>query len=52
MKTILDILQKAGGWRRGLHLHIENHRTREPPKVLLKPPPNEQHNRAETAISL
>jgi len=24
MKTILDILQKAGGWHHGLHLHIEN----------------------------
>ena len=24
MKIILDILQKAGGWHRGLHLHIEN----------------------------
>ena len=24
MKTILDILQKAGGWHHGLHLHIDN----------------------------
>ncbi len=23
MKTVLDILQKAGGWHHGLHLHIE-----------------------------
>jgi hypothetical protein len=24
MKTVLDILQRAGGWHHGLHLHIEN----------------------------
>ena len=24
MKTVLEILQKAGGWHHGLHLHIEN----------------------------
>ena len=24
MKTVLDILKKAGGWHHGLHLHINN----------------------------
>jgi hypothetical protein len=24
MKTILDILKKAGGWHHGLHIHIDN----------------------------
>ena len=24
MKTVLDILKKAGGWRHGLYLHIDN----------------------------
>jgi ParB family chromosome partitioning protein len=37
MKTILDILQKAGGWHHGLHLHIEN--PREAARVAADPPP-------------